>query len=110
MTTLKTDYKKNFTKAENELFTWTSSEHDFLIYKPTGKQIYQMEWYEWKNSTPITDPAIITAVSEFWAALRELQEAEEKAKYEKFESEKPAVHGYGWCNKCQSYCYGDCEA
>ena len=19
-------------------------------------------------------------------------------------------HGYGWCDKCRSYCYGDCEA
>ena len=23
---------------------------------------------------------------------------------------EPVVHGFGWCNKCHSYCYGDCEA
>jgi hypothetical protein len=21
-----------------------------------------------------------------------------------------SAHGNGWCNKCHSYCYGDCEA
>lgn len=22
----------------------------------------------------------------------------------------PAKHGAGWCEKCESYCYGDCDA
>jgi hypothetical protein len=109
-TQLTTDYKYNFTKAENELFSWTSSEHDFLTYKPTGKQIYQMEWYAWKNSTPVTDQTIKNAVSEFWAALRELQDAEEKAKQDAQNNLQPEKHGSGWCTKCQSYCYGDCDA
>lgn len=31
-----------------------------------------------------------------------------EASYQKhLEIEK---HGFGWCNKCGSYCYGDCEA
>lgn len=23
---------------------------------------------------------------------------------------QPAKREFGWCNKCQSYCYGDCQA
>jgi hypothetical protein len=107
MTTLKTDTKYNFTTAENDLLSWDWISHDFLSYKPTGQQIYQMEWYIWRNSTPITDPTIIAAVKDFWAELQKRQEAKPEPKHNDSQPEK---HGYGWCDKCQSYCYGDCEA
>lgn len=63
--------------AENELFSWTSREEDYLTYKPTGQKIYQNVWYIWKNSTPITDAAIVTAKAEFWAGLEAAQKAED---------------------------------
>jgi hypothetical protein len=107
MTTLTTNYKYNFTKAENDLFSWNTSSADFLTYKSTGQQIYQMEWYEWKNSQPITDPAIITAVKEFQTELRNLQSQKPPRREEEYQEEP---HGFGWCDKCGSYCYGDCTA
>lgn len=60
---------KSIETAENDLFQWQSSAPDMLTYKPTGQQIYQMNWYVFKNSRPITDQAIVAAVNEFWAAL-----------------------------------------
>jgi hypothetical protein len=112
-----TDYKVNFTKAENDLFSWSAFEKDFLTYKPTGKQIYQMEWYEYRNSQPITDQSIIDAACAFWDELSALQKAERELK------EKHATEAYakdceqhdaeiknGLCPKCGTYCYGDCES
>ncbi|HUT77153.1 MAG TPA: hypothetical protein VM285_05680, partial [Polyangia bacterium] len=26
------------------------------------------------------------------------------------EAEPTTTHGPGWCDRCESYCYGDCEA
>lgn len=40
-------------------------------------------------------------------------EAIEKAEAERLDEElnRPvAKHGVGWCNRCQSYCFGDCTA
>jgi len=111
-TNLTTNYKMNFTKAENELFSWDSSFPDYLTYKPTGKQVYQMMWYAWKNSQPITEQSIRNAVSEFWTALQEMQKASDKARRDAIlaQDDEPEEHGFDWCDKCQSYCYGDCEA
>lgn len=109
MTTLTTDYPKNFTKAENDIFSWTSTAADFLTHKASGKQVYQMQWYAWKNSQPITDVTIKAAVTEFWTALKELKAAAEKVKWAT-PSYKAEEKGDGWCDKCESYCYGDCQA
>jgi len=109
MTTLTTNSTKHITKAENELFSWNNDAPGFLTYKPTGQQIYQMTWYVWKNSVEITDQTIRAAVKEFFTALHDLQDATEKAKWNT-PSYKPEQHGDGWCDKCESYCYGDCEA
>jgi hypothetical protein len=105
MTTLTTTTKFSQT-AENDLFSWNSAEEDMLTYKPTGQQIYQMKWYEWKNSTPVTDETIKAAVIEFWDALKVAQTQPAKP----VAAHTVEQHGYGWCNKHHSYCYGDCKA
>src|SRR3990172_6969100 len=74
--TTETKYKWD---AESEMFSWDSSFDGFLTHKPTGKQIYQMMWYEYKNSQPIDDETIVAAAKEFWAALRVAQDADEAA-------------------------------
>src|SRR4030042_2910097 len=106
MTTLTTDCPKNFTKAENDLISWDRYSPEYLTYKPTGQLINQMDWYEWKNSQPITDQSIIDAVTEFWAALEALQN--EKSETSSYDVE-PEHGENGYCRKCHSYCYGDCE-
>ena len=90
--------------AENDTFAWRSFQPDYLTHKPTGRQIYQMDWYEWGNSHPIDDQAIITAVNEFRAAVKVAQVAPKRERI----AVSPVIHGDGWCDKCQSYCYGDC--
>jgi hypothetical protein len=45
------------------------------------------------------------AVISFWAELKQLQDARPETV-----TVPPAQRGEGWCDKCQSYCYGDCEA
>jgi len=65
------------TTAENKLFSWKNSNEDYLTYKPTGQVIYQNVWYIWKNSTPITDPEIVTAKTAFWAELAAAQKSED---------------------------------
>ena len=106
MKTLKLNKKYNPTAAENELFSWDFIQADYLTYKPTGKQIYQMKWYEWQNSQPITDQTIVDAVKDFWAELEIAQAQKPETKH------NPVIikRNDGWCEKCQSYCYGDCEA
>lgn len=114
--TIKTDYKCNFTKAENDLFSWDDISPDMVTYKPTGKLIYQMEWYEWKNSQPIADETIKDGVKAFWQELEELREnpdaglftGADVANLDIVDEPKDGVNGY--CRKCHSYCYGDCDA
>jgi hypothetical protein len=113
MTTEITTTKQNgiITEAENDLFAWKSFEPDYLTYKPTGQKIYQMVWYEWQNSTDITDQTIIIAVNEFRSSLEILKFQETlKNMVSEIIDALPETHGYGYCDKCQSYCYGDCGA
>ena len=112
-----TDYKINFTKAENDLFSWSTFMPDYLTYKPTGKQIYQMMWCGERHGEPITDQSIVDAACAFWDELSALKKSERELK------EKLADEAYakdceqhdkeiknGLCPKCGTYCYGDCEA
>jgi hypothetical protein len=105
--TIKTDYRINFTHAENDQFVWDSLNPDTLTYKPTGQEIYQMMWYEYRNSKPIIDPTVIAAVTGFWDELKNLQTA---PVYSGEPVDAIEEHGFGWCDKCHSYCYGDCAA
>lgn len=42
---LTTNTKFNFTKAENNVFSWNYFDGDgLLVHKATGRQIYQMHW------------------------------------------------------------------
>jgi len=114
---IKTNSKYNFTTAEDETFSWSSSEKDFLTHKPTGKKIYQMKWYEWKNSQPITDQSIRDAVSDFLDELWDIQDGKREARQERADEKyardcerRDAEIKRGLCPKCGSYCYGDCEA
>ena len=105
-----TNSQYNFTKAEDETFSWNDISKDMLTYKPTGKLIYQMEWYEWKNSQPITDKAIIKATSKFWDELHKLQ-THPRSAHKVIEVDPQPQHGEnGYCRKCHSWCWGDCEA
>jgi hypothetical protein len=106
--TSKTINGNHLTAAENDTFSWRSTSDDFLTHKPTGKQVYQSMWYEWKNSQPITDQTILAEIKDFWATLAQAQK-DEAAKWVSAPS-NPTKHGDGWCNKHESYCYGDCQS
>lgn len=55
----------------------------------------------------INTPATEETKSE--AAEYETVKADEVAKENAIINAKPETHGAGWCNKCHSYCWGDCE-
>lgn len=66
-----------------------------------------------KESYELIMDAIAEINAEFTANKVEAAEYEkvkavEKAKAEKTNIDPEINHGPGWCNKCQSYCYGDC--
>lgn len=110
-------------KAENDVFAWTywdGTNGNQLFYKPTGQYIYQMCYLDGPRGTMRTK---ITGeekeqVMLFWAALKVLQAEPEPlytgaaaaAEELEYSLGEPAHGQNGYCRKCHSYCWGDCEA
>lgn len=92
--------------AENETFIFDSSFKGYITYKPTGQKIYQMQWCAGNGVKDIEDENIVKAAREFLSAISEAGKKTTSAR----KNDKPEQRGNGWCEKCQSYCYGDCEA
>ena len=106
--TIKTNTKYNFTEAENEIFAWESYRKSYLTHKPTGRQIYQMRWIN--KETGYTDQNVEGEIKEQAIAfLDEMWALRDQKPPRQMEFAEPE-HGFGWCDKCESYCYGDCEA
>lgn len=109
MNSITTDTKYNFTKAENDTFAWTcwdGTDGNKLTHKASGRDIYHMSWLNERGQMqePVTGEIKEQAIN-FWNELQELQ----NQKQQPIEITEE-THGFGWCEKCQSYCYGDCEA
>jgi len=116
MITITTDRKYNFTKAETGLFSWDhfdGTNGGILLHKPSGKQIYQMRWIgaDGYATEPVDDETRQSA-SEFWAELRRLREQKPPVDPADYYNDDPEPRHCqsGYCRKCHSYCYGDCEA
>lgn len=45
-----------------------------------------------------------------FAEVKAAEVAKKEAEFEAIKNAKPEQHGPGWCNKCRSYCWGDCES
>ena len=61
---------------------------------------------------PLTD-AQVTLIEEMQAELEASPEWQEKQALIAKNQQETAIlnqHGPGWCEKCSSYCFGDCEA
>ncbi|RJO64971.1 MAG: hypothetical protein C4540_02445 [Candidatus Omnitrophota bacterium] len=105
-----TDTKFNFEKAENDLFSWNywdGTSGNCLTHKPSGREIYQMRW----NNGEEVESDIRQAAKEFWTELWALQEQKPPRIEEDYDYDLEPKHGQnGYCRKCGSYCYGDCEA
>ena len=117
--TITTSAKYNFEKAENDIFSWDYWDGDTLTHKASGRSIYQMRWLnaEGKMAEPVEGETREQAIA-FWRELRQLQDnpdsytgAEVDKIAELTEREFEPEHGVnGYCRKCHSYCYSDCEA
>jgi hypothetical protein len=109
--TLITNTKYNFDKAENAIFSWSyydGTNGGTLRHKASGREIYQMYWCtNGKMAEPVEGEARQQA-SAFWSELRALQK-QKPPKVEVADTE-PAHGQNGYCRKCHSYCYGDCQA
>ena len=111
--TIITDKQYNFTTAENDTFAWTQwdgTNGKQLLHKATGKSIYQMQWIGDNGKCTETVDAETKALAiDFWAALAILQ-AQKPARNDEPISTEPQHGQNGYCRKCHSYCYGDCQS
>jgi hypothetical protein len=120
--TIITNTHYNFDKAENNVFAWNywdGTSGGELLHKPTGRRIYQMYWLDGqgKMAEKVTGEIRDQAVA-FWNELHALQEnpdlytGAEAAQIENldFAASEPKHGENGYCRKCHSYCWGDCEA
>lgn len=110
---MKTNTKYNFDKAENEMFSWTEwdgTSGNTLMHKPSGRTIYQGHWLgtDGKMAESISEE-IGLAVIEFRRELNELKNRKPE-RYTVGAGPEPQHGQNGYCRKCHSYCYGDCEA
>ena len=104
-TKITTNKEYNFETAENDTFSWTRWDENTLFHKPTGYRIYQMMWVG--NDGFVTsevESEIKKAALLFWNELLSLRNQKPEPVIEEVK------HGFGYCNKCGTYCYGDCEA
>jgi len=113
MDAIKTSTKYNFTDAANDTFSWTTFDGcngGMLTHKPSGRQIYQMRWIDANGyATETVTGEIREQATEFWAQLRTLQ-AQKPPRRDEYTDPEPAHGQNGYCRKCHSYCWGDCEA
>lgn len=113
MDAIKTNYKYNFDKAENDVFSWShwdGTNGGILRHKASGRSIYQMHWLNEKGkmAEEVTGETRKQAL-DFWAELAQLEAQKQPETDEDYDYEPE--HGVdGYCRKCHSYCYGDCEA
>lgn len=111
---IKTDTKYNFSIAENDEFYWTSWDGcngGELKHKPSGRSIYQMCWLNERGyMAEKVEGEIKTAACAFWSELENLQKQKPPRVAEEYDDPEPEHGVNGYCRKCHSYCYGDCEA
>ena len=108
-----TNYKYNFDKAEDSVFSWTQfdgSSGGSLLHKASKRSLYQMQWIDPKTgyATEQVTGDVREAAIAFWEELAELQK---QKPYPVQVAEPEPKHGVnGYCRKCHSYCYTDCES
>lgn len=111
-TELVTDKPYKPARAESDLFSWYKFDDTSggkLLYKPSGRSIYQMRWID--PAGYATEPVIGDEREQAIAFLEALQIvlARKPAIVDEVDTEPQHGHN-GYCRKCHSYCYGDCQA
>lgn len=108
---IKTNTKYNFDEAENDVFSWKHFDGtggNLLWHKESQRYIYQMSWLEdGKMSEPVTGE-VRDQASAFWNELSALEEG--YSEDDDCDYQEPEHGENGYCRKCHSYCFGDCEA
>lgn len=106
--TIKTNATYNFDKAEDDNFSWSAFDGTsgcILTHKASGREIYQMHYLSDGKKAEKVEGETRDLAIKFWDELNTLQNQKPIRIEENCEE-----HGFGWCDKCQSYCYGDCTA
>jgi hypothetical protein len=75
-----------------------------------GGKTYEVKNYikvflggKWNGTEWIVDVEKVNEIAARQGAYVQIVETTETV-------ETKSVFGHGWCNKCQSYCYGDCTS
>jgi len=84
----------------------TKQEIDEMMALPMAERPAGWAW--WKTAEMAAEAAAFDAAQEKAAAERKAARLAKIAAANAMYSEPK--HGPGWCNKCHSYCYGDCQA
>jgi hypothetical protein len=86
---------------------------DIILFAPSSMTSYDADENEldaqWSS---ITKLELIGHTTSMWCGGAQYA-VYKKGSFEKeIKEEKTIVssHGFGWCDKCDSYCFGDCEA
>lgn len=110
---LVTDKTYNPARVDSNLFAWykfDDTDGSKLLHKSSGRSLYQMRWIDPVTgfaTEPVTGEDREQAIA-FWAALQIVIDRK-PAIIEQADTEPK--HGQnGYCRKCHSYCYGDCQA
>lgn len=85
----------------------TQAEIDTMMALPSSERPRGWAWW---TTAEMQQAAIAREKAE--AAATEVHKAARAARIaaENAEHGQPMHRGAGWCNKCQSHCYGDCRA
>jgi hypothetical protein len=118
MDAIKTNYKYNFDKAENDTFSWDQfdgTSGNLLTHKATGRQIYQMSWDDTKEHVSEEIKQQVIAFMDELAILKNKKPSKQSPSVvitdHGFDNSNEPAHGQmGYCRKCHDYCYGDCDA
>jgi hypothetical protein len=100
-----TNRKQNFSEAQNEIFSWDMYAPNDLLHKASGRCTSQGYWLTRGKYDGRLDAETQAQVMDFWRNLDALKNG-----IEIDTQPAPAAKGDGWCCKCSTYCYGDCQA
>jgi len=101
---------------ESDQYRYMSFNKDFIFDKKNQKTIYQGKFLDSKTGKydgTFPDASWIDflyLVEKLLTEEKEVIRKKNEEELEVFEKREAASRGAGWCDKCQSYCYGDCQS
>jgi hypothetical protein len=94
-------------ESECKRYGWIHFNKNHVYDRIAAKAIYQMDYVGESDTVPKN---VRIEVEKFWIELIKLQQHAKKTYEEKKLAKYKSEESDNFCRKCQSYCWGDCEA